>query len=406
MRVIVVNDFAHVNGGAASVAVASACGLARRGHAVTFFSAVGPVESELRSSGIKVICTGQQEILADPNRLRAIRQGIWNREAGRAFDQVLSRLRRKDTIVHLHGWSKALSSSVVRVALDRGFKVVCTLHDYFTACPSGGFFDHSSVQHCHLRPLSLACVTRNCDPRNYFHKLWRVARQVAQERVGRLPGGIDAFIFLSRLSRDILRPYLPEAARMFQVSNPVDVPRQPPVEVERNSDFVMVGRLSPEKGGVVFARATRECGVPSVFVGDGPCRQEIALANPDASITGWVTRPCVNEFMTRARVLVAPSLCYETLGLVVLEAASRGVPAVVSDSCAATENVENGVTGLTFKRGDAHNLAAALRRLDDDVFVKRLGRAAYEGFWGNPPTLEQHIGQLEQVYDEVLGGRA
>lgn len=404
MKIVVVNDFAHVNGGAASVAVASACGLARRGHGVTFFSAVGPVESGLRKSSVEVICTNQHEILGDANRLRAIRQGIWNREAARVFEQILSRLRRGDTIVHLHGWSKALSSSVVRVAVDRGVKVVCTLHDYFVACPNGGFFDYQSLHHCNLRPLSLACVTRNCDSRSYSHKMWRVARQVAQQRVGRLPGGIESFIFLSRLSRDILGPYLPETARLFQVSNPIDIPWQCPVEVERNRDFVMVGRLSPEKGGALFARAAYECGVPSLFVGDGPCRQEITLANPKASITGWVAAPRVGEYLSMARALVFPSLWYEAQPLVIFEAAARGVPAVISDGCAAAESVEDGITGLIFKRGDAGSLAAALRRLSDDVFAQQLGRATYKRFWENPPTLEQHVSRLEQIYDEVLGG--
>lgn len=403
MRVVIVSDFAHVNGGAASVAIAGAIGLARRGHGVSFFSAVGPADTRLEKSGVQVLCTEQCEIAKDPRRIRAAMQGVWNRSAARAFAERLRELDRRDTIIHLHGWSKALSSSVVRTAIDGGFKVVCTLHDYFCACPTGGFFDARTASHCHVKPLSLACITCNCDVRSYRHKLWRVVRQLAQEKVGRIPAGIDTFIVLSRLSRLVLQPYLPKAARMFEVSNPIDIPLGSPVDVGSNRAFTMIGQLSLLKGGQLFAAVARHCGVQAVFVGDGPSTQEIAAANPAATITGWVSQERVGEYLSKARALVFPSLWYEAQPLAVLEAAARGVPAVVSDGCAAAESVRDGMTGLVFKNGDATSLAAALRRLSDDDLVRRLGRGAYETYWADPPVLERHVAELERVYRCVLG---
>jgi glycosyltransferase involved in cell wall biosynthesis len=403
MRIVIANDFAHVNGGAAAVAIDSAIGLARRGHRVSFFSAVGPADARLSEAGVEVVCTGQYEILRDPSRVRAMCQGLWNPAASRALNSHLNGDGREDTVVHLHGWSKALSTSVARTAMSGGFKIVCTLHDYFVACPNGGFFDHSSLRHCHRKPLSFSCLACNCDPRSYSHKLWRAARQVVQERVGGLPGSVDAFVVLSRLSTNILRPHLPREARIFEVQNPIDVPRQPPVEVEKNRDFVLVGRLSPEKGGALFASAAREAGVPALFVGDGESRHEIASIYSSANITGWVPKAQVAECLGLARAMIFPSLWYEAQPLAPLEAASRGVPAIVSDGCAGAESVEAGVTGLLFKNGDVGSLTAALRRMNDDSFVRRLGRAAYEKYWHYPRTVDRHVEGLEAVYRAVLG---
>jgi glycosyltransferase involved in cell wall biosynthesis len=404
MRIVIANDFAHVNGGTAAVAIDSAIGLARRGHRVSFFSAVGPADARLSEAGVEVVCTGQYEILRDPSRVRAMCQGLWNSAASRALNSHLNGNGREDTVIHLHGWNKALSTSVARAAMSRGCKIVCTLHDYFVACPNGGFFDHSSLRHCHRKPLSFSCIACNCDPRSYSHKLWRVARQVVQEGVGGLPGSVDAFVVLSRLSTNILRPHLPREARIFEVQNPIDVPRQPPVEVEKNRDFVLVGRLSPEKGGALFASAAREAGVPALFVGDGSSREEIASAYPSAIMTGWVPKERVADYFARARGLVFPSLWYEAQPLVLLEAAARGVPAIVSDGCAGAENVEDGVTGLLFRNGDIESLSSALRRMSDDALVQRLGRAAYERFWAAPFTLARHVDGLECVYGELING--
>jgi len=403
MRVVVVSDFAHVNGGTAAVAIDSAIGLACRGHRVSFFSAVGPVDNRLRDAGVEVVCTGQHELLEDPNRLRAVCQGLWNPSAARALKLHLNGSGREDTIIHLHGWSKALSTSVVRAATDRGFKTVCTLHDYFSACPAGGFFDHRSLNHCHRRPLSFACLARNCDSRNYAHKLWRTARQVVQQRVGGVPGRMDAFVGISRLSCDILKPYLPGGVRLFEVPNPINVPQARPFEPGHGKSFVMVGRLTLDKGGALLARAAHECGVHAVFVGDGPCRQDIASACPSATITGWLPKERAASFFERSRALVLPSLWYEGQPLVPLEAASRGVPAIVSDGCAGRESVEDGVTGLLFNDGDVSSLKSALCRMKDDGLVRRLGRAAYERYWANPLTTERHVARLEQVYQAVLG---
>lgn len=403
MRIVILNDFAHVNGGAASVAIASAVGLARRGHDVIFFSAVAPIDPELEKAGVCVICTKQYEILKDPRRIRAAIQGVWNHVAARDLALRLRSMECQDTVVHLHGWSKALSSSVVRATTARGFKIVCTLHDYFCACPTGGFFDAKNRKHCHLQPLSTACIARNCDTRSYGQKLWRVVRQFTQEKVGRIPAGIDAFIVLSRLSRAVLQPYLPENTRLFEVPNPVHVTRDSPVSVEANRAFTMVGQLSPAKGGDLFAAAARDAGVQALFVGDGPSRDEITAANPAAVITGWVSHASVGEHFLKARAIVFPSLWYEAQPLAVLEAAARGIPAIVSDGCAAAESVRDEVTGLLFRSGDVPSLAAALRRLCDDRLVQRLGRAAYEAYWADPPALERHVSAMEKVYQTVLG---
>jgi hypothetical protein len=80
MQILIINDFAHVNGGATQVALNSALGLAEQVDKVILFAAVKPIMPELHQSGIPVICTGQQEIAKDSNRLRAVRKNTENRK--------------------------------------------------------------------------------------------------------------------------------------------------------------------------------------------------------------------------------------------------------------------------------------------------------------------------------------
>lgn len=209
MNVIIVNDFAYVNGGAARVAIDTAKLLAARGHRVIFFAAVGPVAEELQNiENMKVICLNQYDILHDSNRLRAALQGIWNFKAAKAMRKILDKMSPKDTIIHIHALQKAISSSIIPIAKKYGFKIIYHVHDYGLACPNLGFFDYRRQQICTRRALSMGCIACNCDSRRYIHKLWRVFRQMVQIYIGGMPGNIDGFIFLNQFGRNVLEKYL------------------------------------------------------------------------------------------------------------------------------------------------------------------------------------------------------
>jgi glycosyltransferase involved in cell wall biosynthesis len=316
---------------------------------------------------------------------------------------LLDELEPADTVVHLHGWTKALSCSVISEALGRGYPLVTTLHEYFSACPNGGFFNYQTLASCPLVPLSFACVSTHCDSRSYPHKLWRVARQVLQQRAAGFPERGRHFITVSRFSEKILKPYLPGDAVIHAVRNPVDVPCEQPAPVDTNTRFIYVGRLSPEKGAALMARAAACLNVPVSFVGEGTARREILEAYPSASMLGWLPGEQVRAELRNARALVLPSLWYETQGLVVAEAAALGVPAIVPRESAACEFVVEGVTGLLFQSGNEDDLRSKMAILHGAPrLAARMGMAAYERYWGDPPTLERHVDALEGVYRTVI----
>jgi glycosyltransferase involved in cell wall biosynthesis len=90
---------------------------------------------------------------------------------------------------------------------------------------------------------------------------------------------------------------------------------------------------------------------------------------------------------------------------VVLQASAIGVPSIVSDACAAREQIQDGVTGLLFRNGNVESLIAGLQRLQDDKLVTALGINAYNRFWANPPTIERHVQALAAIYERMLATR-
>jgi glycosyltransferase involved in cell wall biosynthesis len=401
-RVIIVSDFAQFQGGAAKVAMNSAVGLAARGIEVIFFCAVGPVHESLKTSGVVPHCLEQHEIIDDPSRVRAFKNGLWNTSAKDALGELLSKYSPDDTIVHFHQWTKALSPSVFSAKHLSDFPRTVTHHDYFVACPNGGFFQYPKGQICELKPLSMKCITSNCDPRHRAHKVWRMGRQYVQNSLKGGPGTFQNQIFVSKFTRDILQPYVDPKAALHWIGNPINVQKMDRVVAEKNEEFIFLGRFSVEKGGPLFAEAAKRLGVKAVFIGDGERRADIERANSDVEITGWVPSTVVEERLKRARFLIFPSLWYECQPLSVQECASRGIAALVGDRSAARELVTDQKTGLYFKNGDLDDLTEKLSLLRDDDRVRDLSTAAYESFWSGPRDIEFHVDELLAIYDRTV----
>ncbi len=398
--VVVLNDFCHVQGGASKVALDEAAALAFAGLDVVFLGAVGPVEPALAASGARVICLDQPE-LADPRQaMRAAAQALWNWQAYGVMKGLLVGLDPRRTVVHLHGYTKALTTTPVLAARRAGFATVCTLHDFFAACPNGAFFDYRLQEPCRLTALGARCVLRNCDKRHRAHKAYRVLRGFAQRGLAGFPETVRDYITLSRRSADLLGPYLPATARAYPLENMIDVPREPPVAVGANRELAVLGRLDAEKGVLLAAKTARRAGLPITFIGEGPLRREVEALG--ARVTGWLPARGAWRALETARCLLFPSLWYETYGLVVSEAAARGVPAIVSDISAAAERVVEGKTGWAFRSGDAEDLARALSAVRDDGVVREAGRAAFERFWAAPPDRARHTRELLAIYRAVL----
>ncbi len=402
LTVVIVVDHAFVSGGQARVAFDSAVGLKRSGHEPIVFTAAGPVAPELTAAGIRTICLGQSDLVGHGSIAAAAIQGIWNRAAASALGELLSSLPRGSSLVHVHGWAKALSPSIAGPIAASGLPALYTLHEYSLMCPNGGFFNFRTETPCQLKPLSAACWATDCDSRSYGRKLWRAARHVVMERVAGMPDIFTDIVAISRFQVDAVGRHLPPGARVHLVSNPIGIAPLGPKPDGPRGPLTFVGRISPEKGPFLFAEAARLAGTEALFVGDGPLLAELKRRYPEVRTVGWQEPAAVHRYLREAGALVFPSIWYEGQPLTVLEAKALGTPVIVSDGCAGRESVEDGVTGLWFRRNDAQDLAAALRRFAA-LDAAAMSRAAYEAYWAAPATPERHVDAITALYRDMLG---
>lgn len=404
MRSVIVSDFGSVNGGAAKVAIESARGLAEAGVDIVFACAIGPVSERLNHPRIRVEIFPGEEVWQVESKIAAARQGIWNKAAHCFLTDLLARQPRGETLVHLHQWTKAFSPAALAAAGESGLAVAITMHDYFSFCPVGGYFDFKAGAPCTQKPMSIGCITANCDRASYVHKLVRVARQWRSDEAMR---GLKAplFIHVSDFARRFAEPFLPKQARHVVVENMMEAEKREPADVARNRHALFLGRFTQEKAGNVLAQAAREAEIPVRFVGEGPLAEEIGHINPQAEIKGWVSADRVFDEITQARCLVLPSLWYEPGPLVIAEARSLGVPVILARTTGPASWIIDGEDGLLVDGGDAEGLADALRHLQEDDTVRRMGQAAYRRYWADPLTTDRHVHRSIAAYEQLLGAR-
>jgi len=404
MRVVIVCDPGHVDGGASKVAITSAQGLADAGVTIDYICTSGPFAPELNHPRIHLHCLNMASVWDQTNPVLAARQGIWNSAARRQMETILGKLPQDGTVVHFHQWTKSFSPSILAVPSRLGLPAIASLHDYFLACPTGLYYRFPYATPCTRTPMSGACVAARCDSRSSLHKAVRIGRQIATSKALNEAGAALSILNVSPFAGGVIDTFLPRQHPRFMVRSPIDIARGEPVRVAENKQFVFVGRMTEEKGVRQLAAAAHQANLPVTFVGGGPLLEEIQAMGSPIHCTGWQYPAGVDAILARARALVFPSTWYETGGLVVLEALARGIPVLVSRATAPADFVTDGANGFLIDPNDGPALQARMQALMNDTAAEAMGQQAYGGYWADPQTLDRHVANLLSVYQTILDG--
>lgn len=401
VKVVIVADFGYVEGGAAKVALDSLCLLHKTGHEVILFCGSAKVDSAIESLGCRIVKLGMPQLKDHPDKLRAMVDGLWNRTAADRLARLLSELSPEETVVHVHSWTKILSPSIFSVLRKSGFRTVMTAHDYFLICPNGAFYDYVHQCLCPYHGGSVRCLLCNCDARSYLQKVWRWIRQrIVTYQTRRFPQ--MALLTISDLNDRILKREMPGKRAFVRVNNPMAVSKDNANSIEGKSDFLFVGRASPEKGLDLFVRAVTECGVHGVVVGDGEVLPDLRRRYPNVEYLGWVNSERVRGIIrSRAACFVFPSRLYEGSPLTPLEMMSEGVPCILSDSSAAAEYVKDGESGLLFKSGDINDLKKKICQMSDLAYRNAMSDCVRENFDASQWGEERHLEKLREIFSHI-----
>ncbi|TXI11415.1 MAG: glycosyltransferase family 1 protein [Rhizobium sp.] len=398
-RVVVINDRSAKIGGASNLAILSADLLQNAGIAVTYFAGDSAGTEPPASETINLAA----QPLMQQGRLNAFASGIYNRQAYACLADLISCADTQRTIYHVHGWSKILSPSIFRALWPVRDRVVLHAHDYFLSCPNGGFANYRRNQVCSLAPMSLACLTTNCDKRGYHEKIWRSARHLVREHYYPVRQISANIVIVHHRMLDYFARAQIQPGNIEIIRNPVEPFLARPSDPWKNRDFFFVGRLEPEKGFEDAAMAARLAGVKLCVIGDGTGRARLEKDFPEVTIYGWKSKDEMRSILDKARALVVSSRVPEPFGLAALEAVTSGIPVILPNTALLGDELAALGCGLTFQSGEVETLASGMRRLaGDDMLLRLMSVNCIRRSGDLAHTPASWLDALMAFYDDVL----
>jgi phosphatidylinositol alpha-mannosyltransferase len=236
----------------------------------------------------------------------------------------------------------------------------------------------------------------------------------------RVVNHLDERIAVSRAARDYISSYFPGAYQV--IPNGVDAalfgkPDLSPLpQFLDGLNILFVGRLEPRKGFryLVEAYARVKVHLPQArLLVVGPYRAEDCLPFKkqlrrlrlaDVHFLGYVSDEDLARYYQNSQVLCAPSIGFESFGMVLLEAMAAGIPIVAFDIEGYRTVMTHQAEGLLIELKDVAALADALVRLlqspDLRLAMGQRGRATASRY-----TWDRVADQVLDCYHGVLERR-
>jgi glycosyltransferase involved in cell wall biosynthesis len=382
MRILIAQDALHSEGGVESYLAAIVPTLRARGHSIAMLFVRRGTRTPLADS-INGPCVG-----IDP------------------ADQ-------RSAFAELKAWAPDIcfSNNMAPLEIERGlldeWPVVKFMHAYFGTCISAlKMHEFPSGVAC-TRTLGRGCLAlygpRHCGALNPSALVngYRWARSQQQ-----LLPRYEAIVVASEHMVD---EYVRHGASRDRLSM---IPLFPSLPItasgtESNDTVLFLGRMTTLKGGDIVVRAvgraTADLGrrVRLIMGGDGPQRGEWQRLARRESVAvdfpGWLDSTQRLAALAEATVLAVPSVWPEPFGLVGLEAAARGVPAVAFDTGGIRQWLRHDVSGfLVPPEGGFRAFATALTTVLNNAALRdRLSRGAIA--MATAMSLDAHADALEHV---------
>lgn len=319
-----------------------------------------------------------------PNRLRQAFL-LWNNpEARQRLREEVGRCR-PDLLV-FHNLIPVASLGLYAEALELGIPVIQFTHNFRPFSASGTLWFNGRIQDAALRGNPWPEILHRAWEDSFLKTsllafyLWRLRRS-------------DRFDVVKRwvTVSDFMRGKFIEAGipdHKIATLRHCWHTRVAPHPVQEGDYYLFLGRLVPEKGIEMLLEAWSELSSrlgqdrPRLIIaGSGPEEAKVHRATTRkhrVSCVGFVDGEEKSQLLAGCRALIAPSIWWEPLGLIVYEAYEHSRPVLAARSGGLQETVQDGVTGFLHTPGDVMALVEDVLRLEKlgHDGRKKLGSAA------------------------------
>jgi len=403
LRVLSVNKFHHVTGGADRYYLEWSRLLERRGHTVIPFSMHH--ERNLETPYDRYFVDKVDFFDSRTRDLPAMALRVLYSTQARKRIEALIEDTQPD-IAHLHNVAHQLSPSILHSLKKFGIPVIQTVHDYKFGCPAYMFYTEGQVCERCKGHRYYNVVLHKCNHGSLAASALNCAEMYLYEVMG-IYSNVDLYISPSNFLREKMIEYGVSPTRVVWIPNFIALDEYTP-EYTHSDYFLFFGRLLGLKGIRTLLSAMQSINEAQLYVvGEGELRPELESyvsehGLDNVSFLGYKSGEELKSIIAKSMFSVIPSEWYENLPYAVLESFALGTPVLAANLGGIPELIEPGVDGILFEPGDVTDLVEKIRDLvahgQSLPEMGRRARAKIEKQYG----AEAHYSSVMSLYQALL----
>jgi len=403
MRIIQVNKFNYLRGGAEKYFLEMTQALRSSGHEVAIFSMQHPknLPSEWASYFVSRVSYNEGSFF---NRLKGIGRMLYSFEAKRKFEQLVTDF--KPDIIHIHNIYHQISPSILDVARQHNIPVVMHLHDYKLISANYQLFCGGHICYDGTAPHYFKCFWNKCFKDSYLASFLVSLEMFFHHRILKIyEKSVSLYIAPSNFMKDTcVRFGVPEKKIKVMYNFITHEVLEP--QTNLLPYILYLGRLSEEKGIDVLLRSVALNSKTKLKIaGNGPAQRNLLKITSDLKISnqveflGHLEQKKLGPIIELAQAIVIPSIWLENMPFALLEAMALGKVVIVSKIGGLAELIENNVNGFSFEAGNAQALAHVITNLAH-YDLEQISKSALARVTNL--KIENHRIELLHVYEQIL----
>lgn len=407
MKILMCHKFHFLSGGAERYLFDLREGLSKLGHTVIDFSTENTRNEYSVYSGyfVKGINFSKISLRKPLYNIKATLNFIYSLKAKKNIARLIDDF--KPDVAHIHNIYHHLSISILDILRNKKIPVIMTLHDYKLICPNYSLFSNNEIcERCkkynYYNAIIYKCVKKSrlasilACLEMYFCKMLKIYEN-----------NIDVFIAPSRFIQNKLVDFGIDRKKIFYLPHAINLNLFEP-NFEPGEYIVYFGNICYRKGTHLLLTVAKQFKhIPLKVIGEGPYKrvlqQQVSEYNlKNVELLGYKPVNELIDVVSKALLVVIPSLWYEVAGLTIYEAFALGKCVVASDIGGIPEIVKDGINGILFQPGDEQDLLEKIvYLLNNPHKIKELGRNGFKTIneHNNPAS---HYQTLVSIYNGVI----
>lgn len=326
---------------------------------------------------------------------------------GRRKARELAQKTKPDAAYVLHFLNK-MSPSIIDGFKDAGIPVVLRISDFGLICPQAHLFQGDAIcEECvgggFFPAIKKKCVKNSRVGSIIKFLAWNLHKSLD------VYNKVDAFIFPSEFTRKKYMEAGFPGEKSICIPTFINAAEAAPTHSQSDS-ILYFGRLNKEKGVHLLVNAYAEINIKKpklVIIGDIRNNEyaDNLMERSSANIEfhDFMAKEKLSKFINDSLFTVVPSLWYDNLPNVVLEAYSFGKPVIAPNHGCFPELVKHQKTGLLFEWGDENDLREKMElALNNRAETVEMGKNARDLVLAEHSP-EKHLAKLLDVFSLVGG---